>query len=331
MTSLTWSPTAVVLTKDEERHVEACLASLLAQRTASAESLEILVVDAASRDATVAIVRAIAETEPRVRLVEAGALSVGAARNLGVREAAGDVVLFLSADAEAQPGWLDAALSALERSDVVYGRQTHAPLEVNAATVARGLRYHPYDHDPPLDPLDRASNVSAAYRRDVLMGHPFPEGTAEGALDDVLVARRARRAGLRVAYAPGMGCLHRDVADARAEARKMRREGLGWGLLHPELGWNQGLLAWAVSVASALLALALLPAALGLPLLLLVLAAPTLRRVLRRRARYPGSALAGALALAPLLDLLQLASYVEGLARGTVARAAATPSRPVGP
>lgn len=310
--------TVVVLTRNEARWIGPCLRSLLAQDGA----LEILVVDAASTDGTPEAAADAAAGDARVRVLAPGRLlTIGEARNLGVREARGDAVLFLSADAEAAPGWLAAATAALRDADVVYGRQEHAPLVATAGAASRGLRYHAFDRARDPDPVSFASNVNAAYRREVLARLPFPEDRARSALDDVLAARRARAAGYRLAYEPRMVVRHHDVETLRQELTKVRREGYGWGLLRREVGWNVPVLAWGLAAAGAAALLAATRAPWALALLAAVLWAPAARRLLARRARYPAVATAGALAIAPVLDLAFLVEYVRGL----LARAPARP------
>jgi len=71
------------------------LRSLLAQRY---QNFEAIVIDDGSTDSSASIVAAIAETEPRVRLIKQANAHVSAARNHGIRESKGDYVAFLDAD-----------------------------------------------------------------------------------------------------------------------------------------------------------------------------------------------------------------------------------------
>src|SRR5262245_10927933 len=122
------SPTLsiVLLTLNEERNVREALASLAGQRR---RDFEVIVVDAASDDRTVEIVRELQPGFPVPLRLEASRrrLPIGEARNLGVALADADRVAFLSADAELAPDWTARALAALEANDMVFGRQIHAP------------------------------------------------------------------------------------------------------------------------------------------------------------------------------------------------------------
>ncbi|HVL31159.1 MAG TPA: glycosyltransferase [Solirubrobacteraceae bacterium] len=87
------SATTIVVTYNNERQIAACLASL---REDPATAGGIVVVDNASADATVAIVR---ERFPEVELVQTGAnLGFGRACNVGARRATGDYLAFVNPD-----------------------------------------------------------------------------------------------------------------------------------------------------------------------------------------------------------------------------------------
>lgn len=84
---------------NEERYIGACVESLLAQHTDAL--LEVLVLDGGSTDATRSVVGAIAERDPRVRLLDNPGRLQSAACNLGADEAAPTVTTLIRADAHA--------------------------------------------------------------------------------------------------------------------------------------------------------------------------------------------------------------------------------------
>lgn len=71
------------------------LRSVLAQNY---QNFEVVVIDDGSTDQSASIVAAIAESEPRIRLISQANAHVSAARNHGIRESKGDYVAFLDAD-----------------------------------------------------------------------------------------------------------------------------------------------------------------------------------------------------------------------------------------
>ncbi len=305
----------ILLTLDEEDNIVDALNSLTRQEDAS---LEILVIDAASQDDTVARAKPLAEQDPRIRIDASDHyLSVGQARNRGLRQARSQNIAFMSADATAAPGWARAAIEALQAADIVYGRQEHTPDKRTIATLSRGMRYHHFQDDHERPAADYASNVNAAVRRDVFDQLRYVDDGPASALDDILFTREAETLGYKIAYRRDMQVDHKDSATIKDELVKNRREGLGWGLLAPQLGLNMPVVLWGVAGALALAATIAMPQTATLALLLLVVWAPALRRASRslgvgRRARLTWL---GAVLLSPLFDLVFLFAYLAGLRR----------------
>ena len=135
-------PVTVVLpVRDEEEHVEACLAALLAQQ--GVDDLAVLVVDDGSTDGTAA--RVGAEPDPRVRLVTAdhppaGWLGKPWACTTGVAAAeaagrAGDdaVLVFVDADVRLFPDAVAGAVAVLDAQELDLVSPWPRPLAESAA------------------------------------------------------------------------------------------------------------------------------------------------------------------------------------------------------
>jgi glycosyltransferase involved in cell wall biosynthesis len=109
----------IVAAHDEKPVIERRIENLLAQDY-PAELVEVLVASDASNDGTDDVVEALAEREPRVRLVRAPRGGKVAAQNLAVRQADGEVLAFSDANAQ----WRRDALAKLVRNfadpDVAY-------------------------------------------------------------------------------------------------------------------------------------------------------------------------------------------------------------------
>jgi succinoglycan biosynthesis protein ExoA len=105
---------AVVSTYNEERFITRCLESLLQQR--GVDDFEIIVVDGASSDGTVAAVRAFREYGSRIRLVENPRRLQVYALNLGCRAARGTYVAAISAHTTYQPTHFRDCIRVLERT-----------------------------------------------------------------------------------------------------------------------------------------------------------------------------------------------------------------------
>lgn len=296
----------IVLTLNEEQNIQPCLRSLATQ---SRTDFETIVIDAASDDATVALAEAAADWLPLRVHADSRRLPIGEARNLGVAMADTPLVAFLSADAELDAGWVAEAMRSLQRHDMVFGRQLHVPHAWTAAAAARGLRYH-FPAGPTDDPLRYASNVAAAYHKEVLQRFPFDAWS--NAAEDLLLAQRAAAAGASATYNPRMVVLHHDVTTAREEMRKNVREGRGCATYRTELGVSRPWLLWAVGLGAAGY-LAMRRPWMGLAAAAGVLWAPALRRAMHNETDMPTWPLLKGIAVSPVYDMAFLVKYLHGL------------------
>lgn len=321
------SLSVVVLTWNEARNIGPALRALARQRE---RDFEVIVIDAASTDGTVPAIEAERPNMPMpLRLVVAGSrIPIGEARNKGAALAQAPAIAFLSADAEVDERWTAEALRSLQSADLVFSRQVHAPHEWSVGAAVRGLRYHFPTHDGD-DPMRYASNVAAAYKREVVQRFPFDPWA--NAAEDLLLAQRAAASGFRVAYNPWMVVHHHDVATAKVEWRKNVREGHGWALYADEIGHLRSLLAWGgllagtlgIAVAGAVVHSPWLLAG-GALALLGALYLPAVRRGWKHRKDTPRRALVKGVACSPPFDLAFLVNYLRGLAQRRGRKAAPT-------
>jgi succinoglycan biosynthesis protein ExoA len=109
---------------DEERYIEACLRSVLAQDY-PADRLEIVVADGRSTDRTRAVVERVAAADPRVTLVDNPGRVQAAGMNEVIRRARGDVVVRMDVHCEYAPDYVRKCVEVLERTgaDNVGGSQ----------------------------------------------------------------------------------------------------------------------------------------------------------------------------------------------------------------
>jgi GT2 family glycosyltransferase len=99
---------------NEEKHLSKCLKSLVGQ--SSEEMFEVIVVDGGSKDGTVEVARQYAD-----KVVAQAVRPVGAARNVGVKHARGDIVAFVDADTIVCDGWLEQLSRAFVSNSRIIG------------------------------------------------------------------------------------------------------------------------------------------------------------------------------------------------------------------
>ncbi len=113
----------VVPFHNAERFLDGCIRSLLGQRFPR-DRYEILLVDNASTDGSPGLAR---RWQPAVQVLHEPRIGSYAARNLGLDHASGEVIAFIDADCEADPGWLDALDRRLSdpKIGVILGRRAY--------------------------------------------------------------------------------------------------------------------------------------------------------------------------------------------------------------
>lgn len=112
----------IVLTKNSQRHIKACIESILRQ---DYPDIEILVVDAGSEDKTVPILSEFKlKSSKPFRIIDAPNTTIGKARQIGLEESNGDILAYIDSDVElSHEKWIDNMMIPLE-NEKVGGVQT---------------------------------------------------------------------------------------------------------------------------------------------------------------------------------------------------------------
>ncbi|MFN3750054.1 MAG: glycosyltransferase [Thiobacillus sp.] len=105
----------IVCTYNRAESLRDTLAALARLETLPARTWEVVVVDNNSRDHTKQVVQAAQQDWPRLRYVFEPAQGLSHARNRGIAEAAGEVILFTDDDVLPEPDWLETTLAGLEK------------------------------------------------------------------------------------------------------------------------------------------------------------------------------------------------------------------------
>lgn len=212
------------------RHVselQRCLAGLAEQHPG--EEFEVLVVDSAPDPAV-----ARAAEAGGARPIRAGVrLGPGDARNAGAREARGEVLLFLDADCVPEPGWLEAARSALAEGPRLVGGPVVDAQPFHPIGVSDNLlQFAEFPRGRPDGPATHFPGCNLAIRRadfETLGGFPavrLPAGE-DGAFSSI--ARERHPDGLR--FIRGMAVRHRGRTGLRQFLRHQERFGYCRGVL----------------------------------------------------------------------------------------------------
>lgn len=107
--------TIVIPMRNEEETIRECLDSVLANRVPHGE-LEVLVLDGDSSDASARLVRELAATDPRVRLLPNPDRLQAAAFNRGLAEARGEYLIRMDAHTRYEPDYVAECIRLLEET-----------------------------------------------------------------------------------------------------------------------------------------------------------------------------------------------------------------------
>lgn len=202
------------------------LDALLAQDWSA--SWEVIVADNGSTDDTAHVVRTMATTHPRLRVVDAGGRpGPSYARNCGVRAANGSSIAFCDADDVVADGWLAAIGGALREHRLVTGPQEYERLNpswtwgVYGTRPARALQT--FDDIFPFGPT-----ANLGVRRD----HFDDVGGFDAAMntaEDLDFCLRSWLTGVSVVFVPDAVVHYR----YRCDVRSLWRQALSYGATTP--------------------------------------------------------------------------------------------------
>lgn len=153
-----------------DRDLSALLACLRSQ-TLPQEQVEYLIVDNQSSDRTCQILQDAATTNPQIIPFQAKEIqSAYAARNVGIKAAQGEFLVFTDADCRPQPDWLEQLISPFEQSQInlvvgeILGLAGHNWLEVYADYAQTLSQRHTLNHEY----LPYGQTANLAIRKSVL-------------------------------------------------------------------------------------------------------------------------------------------------------------------
>lgn len=207
----------VVIAFNEETNIGSAIESIVGLDGLG--DYEVIVVDDGSKDRTRDIVRAIAESNDRVRLVGLSTNSGrGCARAVGVNAAQGDLIATVDADIVLRPSWLGLARAALAAYDAVGG--TAIP-DGDVSYIHKRFRLTPR----AVRPATSVTGSNALYRRSVFDVIQFDTSLREG--EDCELNYMMDRYGLLRRTVPGLVVEHRESKSLLTSIRWLFESGRG--------------------------------------------------------------------------------------------------------
>ena len=193
---------------------------------------ELVLVDNRSTDTTPALLAEAAAADTRARVVTAAERQgVNHARNVGLAEAQGDILLICDADDRIHAGWVEAFRSAFSDSGVAGG--TAIPVDGKGRRVGEDLGLHHVFGGPPY-PL----GANMAMTRDVFDAVGGFDESFRGGHDEADFAWRAADAGFPTRFVPEARIDYLQRSDVRGvvtQRRNYARTAIQLWTRHPHL------------------------------------------------------------------------------------------------
>jgi glycosyltransferase involved in cell wall biosynthesis len=211
----------IVPARNAARTLGPCLESLLAQK-APGKTFEIIVVDDGSVDDTAAVARrypVLCLSQPR--------MGPAGARNVGVRNARGGIVLFIDADCQAAPDWLVQMLKPFADPSVSGAKGSYRTRQREwVARVVQAEYEGKYRYMRKSRQVDFIDTYSAGFRKDIFSwaggydtSFPYPS------VEDQEFSFRLARAGCRMVFNPDAVVYHLHADSLGTYFRKKFRIG----------------------------------------------------------------------------------------------------------
>lgn len=238
----------ILLTRNSALTVQKSIDSIFGQ---TRKPDEVIVVDGNSVDGTLDIVR-----NYPVKLVSEPGLGFGYARNLGVKNASGDIAFFIDSDCYAEPDWIENALPHFDNSEIA-GVTGRTRLWNTESGVARFIAHVGGRIQMPSENrlFKIAPTMNLALRRDVINEVGGFDDTLIRCEDTDLTYKISRNH--KILYDPNVVVWFRGSPDLRVASPKCVRHFVGVGQLFAKHGFEPAFVRFNLPVRAALLIAAL--------------------------------------------------------------------------
>lgn len=204
----------IIPTSDGEATIGRCLEALKNQ-TAVRDSYEIIVVDDGSRDRTCELV----EEYEGVRLFNQEKSGPASARNLGLNQARGEIVLFTDDDCEPVEDWIERMLAPFQREEIVGVKGVYLTRQQGLVPRFVQLEFEDkYDRMARDEYIDFIDTYCAGYRKSILIeNNGFDTTFPVASTEDQELSFRLARQGCKMVFEPGAKVYHlkhpRDIGE----------------------------------------------------------------------------------------------------------------------
>jgi glycosyltransferase involved in cell wall biosynthesis len=183
----------------------ACLEAVRSQNRNHGNSVELIVVNDGSSDETAKLAQ-----DYGARVIHQTHQGIGAARNLGVEHARGDLIAFTDADCAAAPDWVDQITRPFADPEVMGVKGVYATRQRSlVARFAQAEYEEKYDRMRGSERIDFVDTYSAAYRKTVFLRNPGFDPRFSRSGEDIEFSYRLAERGCKLVFAPAAMVYHR--------------------------------------------------------------------------------------------------------------------------
>ncbi len=222
----------VIRTLNEETYLADLLTGIHSQRIPDEWSVEVVVVDSGSTDATLDIAKS---HECRLTHISQADFSFGRSLNQGCDFARGEILVFVSGHClPIDEHWLATLVKPLAEKvcSYSYGRQIGmTPTKFSENRVF--LKYYPGSSFLPQEGFF-ANNANAALPKKIWQDHRFDESLT--GLEDMHLAKRLVQSGHKIGYIADAGVHHIHDESWQQVRNRFEREGAALAEIMPESG-----------------------------------------------------------------------------------------------
>lgn len=212
----------IIPVRNRQEHLTLCLAAL-AKQTLPKDQYEIIVIDDGSSDASAEIAR-----QSGAKVIRSSHKGPSAARNLGIEQASGEIILFLDADILVEPDFLAKLQERHARTNdlLLLGARRHLPegattyenQPVRLDSREKLLKGYSYCLSHLNHPWSLAYTCVFSVSKSLLEQERFDESFTGWGLEDIEFAFRLCQRGARAAFSPcipGYHLYHDRTFDAK--------------------------------------------------------------------------------------------------------------------
>ena len=254
MTQKSVSISVIVPAYNAAATIAECMAALSNQSLPQSE-YEVIVVDDGSTDNTADIA-----ARYGARVLRQANSGPAVARNKGIAEARGAVILFTDADCAPAPEWIQEMVAPLDDPQIEGCKGVYRTRQENLTARFIQVEYEDrYDHTARHKYVDFIDTYAAGYRRDILVASGgFNTSFPLASVEDQELSFRLAGTGHKMVFNPRAEVYHRHPESWLTYAQRKYKIGYWKTLvlrLHPSKAWRDSHTPWNLKVQMLLAAL----------------------------------------------------------------------------